>query len=72
MPAGTAMHAKTAMHARTLTPAPARVLTGVLALAGAALLSLGFATSARAETVLLASATKQGNDGHGYHWAAPC
>jgi hypothetical protein len=60
------------MPARTPAPAPARVLTGVLALAVAAILSLGLATSARAGTVLLASATKQGNDGHAYHWAAPC
>ena len=60
------------MSDRATSHAPGRVLTGFLALAGAALLSLAFPTSARASGALLANATKQGSDGHPYHWAAPC
>lgn len=58
------MHARTSLIARTLT--------GLLALAGAALPTLGVVASAGAAGLRVAHVTKQGSDGHPYYWTAPC
>jgi hypothetical protein len=60
------------MPARTSLRTSARALAPVLGLVAAIACTVGATSPAMAQGAMLTSSTKLGNDGHPYHWQAPC
>jgi hypothetical protein len=60
------------VHARTAPRSAVRSLALALGVTAGVLGGFGSSTTATAAGTLLADTTKLGNDGHPYHWQAPC